>query len=204
MASLSRRELTCALAVVLPQRLKHAIYRRLGWDIARSARIGLSYLHAEHITIGPGAVIGHLNVVRNLGHFEVGRGAYVKHLNDFFGRPRSADFPDRAFKLGDRSLIMSRHFFDVCGRITIGRDCVVGGRDSHFWSHSQFITDGSPSLEPRVLILEDGVYTGARVTIVHCTVPPGATVGAGAVVTKSFEGTGRGMVIVGNPATVRG
>jgi serine acetyltransferase len=201
---MSGRELACALAVPLPQRLKHAIYRRLGWEIATSARIGLSYLHAERVTLGPGAVIGHFNVVRNVGRFEVGRGAYIKHLNDFFGRPRSADFPDRDFSLGDRSLIMSRHFFDVCGRITIGRDCVVGGRDSHFWSHSQFISHGSPSLEPRVLVLEDGVYTGARVTIVHCTVPRGATVGAGAVVTKSFEATGREMLIVGNPASVRG
>jgi acetyltransferase-like isoleucine patch superfamily enzyme len=41
------------------------------------------------------------------------------------------------------------------------------------------------------------------VTIVHCAVPSGATVGAGAVVTKSFEATGRPMIIVGNPAIVR-
>jgi len=198
------KQLICLIAVPLPQPFKRTVYRLLGWEVSSSARIGLSYLDAEHVSLGPGAVIGHFNIVRNLRRFEMGSGAYIKHLNDFFGGMPTTTFPDREFRLGDRSLVMSRHFFDVSGRVTIGRDCILGGRDSQFWSHSRFARAGVPSLEPRELIIEDRVYTGARVTIVHCVLPRGATVGAGAVVTKSFAAEGDDMVIAGNPAVAVG
>jgi acetyltransferase-like isoleucine patch superfamily enzyme len=184
----------CLVAVVLPQAAKRRLYRALGWEIDATARIGLSYLHAEQVTLGPGTRIGHFNVVRHLRSFALRRDSYILNFNKFFGDPAHPDWA-RSFALGEESRIMSAHFFDVAGAITIGDRCTVGGRDSQFWSHSRFTGHG---LDQRELSVEEGVYIGARATIVHCRIPAFCVVGAGAVVTRSFDE--QHMVIAGNPA----
>lgn len=192
------------VAVVLPQRLKCAMYRRVfGWEIASGVHIGFSFIDAEHVVLGAGAHIGHFNVIRSARSFSMGEGAYVKHLNDFFGRPPVGRFVDRSIEVGQRSLIMSRHFFDLSGTIVIGDDVIIGGRASQFWSHSRFKHLGGPELEPRRLDVGDRVYVGARATLVHCAIPCDAVVGAGAVLTKSFAAEpGEQLLIVGNPAEI--
>ncbi len=187
------RTVLLLVAVVLPQAAKRRLYGMLGWEIDPTVRIGLSYLDAEHVALGAGVRIGHFNVVRKLRSFTIGRDSYILNFNKFFGGP--ADW-DRTFALGEESRIMSAHYFDVSGRITIGRDCNIGGRDTQIWSHSRFTTQGT---EPREVVIEEGVYTGARATIVHCRIPAFSVIGAGAVVTRSFED--QGMLIAGNPAT---
>lgn len=188
--------------VFLPQRFKRLLYTRVfGWEVHPTARIGYSLLHGKHFKLGEGSYIGHGNIIKGIGRFELAERAYVKNLNNFFAQALP-QFPVRSFYLGPRSLIMSRHFFDVAGEITIGSDCTIGGRDSQFWSHSRFTTaDGTKALEPRTLFVGDRVYVGARATLVHCFIPTDCVVGAGAVPTKQFVETGQ--MIVGNPALAR-
>ena len=200
----SVRSLVQVLAAPLPQPFKRRVFRRaLGWVVADDAYVGLSYLDADHVVLEPGSYIGHFNLVRQVRSLHLGRGAYVKHFNHFFGCPEFSEFVDRSFAMGERSQIMSRHFFDVSGTVRIGSGCTIGGRETQMWSHSLVTRDGVDRLEPREMVLGDGVYVGARALLVHCRVPARAIVGAGAVLTRSYEADdGAQLVLAGNPAVV--
>ncbi|MBJ7332408.1 MAG: hypothetical protein JHC95_21110 [Solirubrobacteraceae bacterium] len=199
------RKLLSIAVIPMPQAVKRLVYRRFfGWEIADDVSIGLSWIDIEEVVLAPGVRIGHFNLIKGGRRFAIGRNSYMKNFNQFLG-PGLNDhhFPTCTFEMGAESRIMSRHFFDLSGDIVIADDVNIGGRDSQLWSHSRFTRpDGYRDLAPKTLTIEEGVYTGARVTLVHCTIPKGAVVGAGAVVTRSFEIEKVGDVIAGNPATV--
>ena len=48
-----------------------------------------------------------------------------------------------------------------------------------------------------------GVYIGARSTLIGCSIPDRAMVGAGSVVNKSFATEDYRLLIAGNPAIVK-
>lgn len=198
------RTLLSLLVIPLPQAVKRLLYRRVfGWDIADDVVIGLSWIDIPEVVLAPGVRIGHFNQIKGGRRFEIGRNSYMKNFNQFLG-PGLHDhhFPTCTFVMGAESRIMSRHFFDLSGDIVIGDDVNVGGRDSQLWSHSRFTRSGERTLAPKTLTVERGVYIGARATLVHCTIPAGAVVGAGAVVTRTLDVENVGDVIAGNPATV--
>ncbi len=200
------RKLLLLLIVALPAPLKRAAYRRLfGWEIGPGVRIGLSYLDARSAAFGESARVGHFNVFRGLNHLHVGRSAHVANFNHASGGRHDAGYPSR-LHLGDYVQLMSHHYLDVAGTVTIADGATVGGRDSHVWSHSLVLDDaGRRHLRPLDVTVGPGAYLGARVTLVGCSVPAGAFVGAGSVVTKSFpaDPDGRPLLIAGNPAAVR-
>jgi acetyltransferase-like isoleucine patch superfamily enzyme len=186
-----------------PWPIKRWIYRSLGWEVAPDARVGVSYIDTDAARIGSGVRVGHLNMFRGLSRLHLGDEVIIGNLNDVAGAGRSPLFSGRSFVVGERTQIMSRHYFDVAGRVTIGQDCTVAGRGSQFWSHSIFTRAGVPTLAGGELELGDGVYVGARSTIVHCRVPKRAVVGAGTVLAHSFEAEPeQQLTLVGNPARI--
>ena len=200
------RRLLLLLPVLLPAAPKRSYYRRvLGWDVGPGVRIGLSYLDARAATFGPAARVGHFNVFRGLAELRVGRGSYLANFNQVSAARHDPNLPSRLV-IGDHVNLMSHHFLDVAGVVTIGDGATVGGRDSHVWSHTVAVgDDGRQSLQPRDVTVGPGAYLGARVTLVGCAVPADAFVGAGSVVTKRFpaDPDGRRLLIAGNPAAVR-
>jgi len=192
------------LAVVLPQPLKRALFRRvLGWDVAADAYVGLSYIGADAVKLGPGSHIGHFNIVRNIRSLELGRHAYVKDFNHIFGGTPAGMQGERSFRLGDNSNIMSRHFFDVGGTIAIGRDSLIGGRGTQIYTHSIITGGGGHRWRVADMVIGDGAMVFASAVLVHCHIPPGAIVAAGAVLTKSYEPEpGQRLLIAGNPAII--
>ena len=194
------------LAVVLPQPLKRAVFRRvLRWEIAPDAYVGLSYIGADSVKLGPGSYIGHFNIVRNIRRLELGRRAYIKDFNHIFGGTPAGMEGERSFRLGDNSNVMSRHFFDVGGTVAIGNDCLIGGRGTQVYTHS-LVTDGDGHRwKVADMDIGDGAFVFAGAVLVHCRIAPGAIVAAGAVLTKSYEPDGdERLLIAGNPAAVVG
>jgi acetyltransferase-like isoleucine patch superfamily enzyme len=191
-------------AIPLPQPAKRWVYRKcFGWSVANDALVGLSWLAAANVTLGPGARIGHFNFVpQTIGDFRMGARSYLRHGNQFSAPAPSEAFPDRVFVLGDDALVMSWHFFDVAGNLSIGRQSTIGGRGSQFWTHSLLSTPVGRVLTPRDLVIGDETYVGASVVIVHCEVPAGVTIGAGTVLSGKLVDATPGCVIAGNPGRV--
>lgn len=158
-----RRRLRLALLALigaLPGFFKRSMYRALfGYRIGPGVRIGMSVLDAEEVDLGEGTVIGHLNLVTRVGRLVTGRGARIGSLNIIRGgeRIRLGDYaevmrlnvlnaipdhdcttsPVSILEIGAGSVIVSGHRIDFTDRVTIGRNVIVGGRNSSFWTHNR-------------------------------------------------------------------
>lgn len=194
------RRLAALVAVVCPQPVKRAIYRALGHSVAGDARIGLSLIDVERMVLGPGAFIGHFNVVKELRSFEVGRGAYVRHLNTLSGA-RYDGWP-ASLRIGEDAQLMNRHFIDAGGEVVIGARSILAGRDTHVWSHDRRPTERGVELTWQRVEVGEDCYVGARSTLLpRASLGAGATLGAASVLTGGARGA-RGEVLAGNPARV--
>jgi len=198
------RKVMLVVAVLLPQSLKQWVYRSLfHWKIGRGVRIGYSYLDGADVDLGDSVRIGHFNIVRGVRRFSVGPGTYIANFNEFFGDGGYYETFSSRLEVGAGVNFMSHHFIDVAGTVTIGDRATIGGRDTHFWSHTRSLQNGVPQLEPTQVQIGADVYVGARATLVGCRIPDGAVVGAGSVVTKDFPAEAQRLLIAGNPAAVR-
>lgn len=199
-------KLLLLFAAVLPQSLKRALFRRvLGWNVADDAYVGCSYIGAEAVTLGPGSHIGHFNIVRNVRSLQLGRRAYIKDFNHIFGCTPLGMPGERSFRLGDDGHVMSRHFFEVGGAIIIGNDTLIGGRGTQVYTHSLIAPEGAEEWKVGEMVIGDGAKVFASAILVHCRIPAGAIIAAGAVLTRSYEPEpNQRLLIAGNPAIIVG
>ena len=198
------RKIILILAVILPLPLKLFLYRTLlKWKIGRNVKIGYSYLEAGDVEISDQVRIGHFNVIRGVRRLRVGRGTYIANFNEVFGDGGFYGNFVSCLEIGADVSLMSRHFIDLGGTVIIGDRTTVGGRDTHFWSHTRTLSGSGARLEPTTVTIGSDVYVGARATLVGCSIPDGAVVGAGSVVTKSFAPEPQRLLIAGNPAAIR-
>ena len=74
-----------------------------GWDIDRTAYIGRSVILVRHLSMGPGASIGPLNVIRDLEELRLGEGASIATRNwiPAFRRLSSEVTPSRTLPTGN-------------------------------------------------------------------------------------------------------
>ncbi len=192
------------LCVVLPNPLKLAIYRALGFRIGKNVRIGMSlFLNIVHVEIGDNCRIGHFNQFRSLTRFELGKSVLILNFNEVTGYYGAPHWPS-SFVAEDSVMIMSRHFFDCTGTIRIKTKALIGGRDTQLWTHARAILDdGSLELLPYTVEVGRDAYIGARCTLVACSVPDGATVAAASVVVKNHLPEPCRVLLAGNPAVVK-
>lgn len=198
------RKFLLLLPLFLPGPLKRTWYRRVfGWKIGLRVRIGFTYLDAAEVVIGDNVSIGHFNVVRGIARLFIGRTSRVGNFNAFSANSAEwAGWP-RTIELAERCYVTSHHFFDASGELRLGDGVIVAGRDTHFWTHTIRVREGKLDLVPETVIIGAGCYIGSRTTLLFCTLPEGALIGAGSVVSRSFEQVEGRLLIAGNPASVR-
>jgi carbonic anhydrase/acetyltransferase-like protein (isoleucine patch superfamily) len=190
-------------AMLLPHPIKRFLLRSaLGWSIGKHTKIGYSIILCAHVRIGANCQIGHFNLFRDLKTLEIGNETKILNLNHFMAS-KEKHWPN-AFSIENNSQITSRHFFDCSGGIRIGNLCLIGGRDSQFWTHFYDSRDGISRIEWRELTVADRCYICARATLVYCKIPSDCVVGAGAVVSKDFSKEVTGLLLAGNPAEIKG
>jgi acetyltransferase-like isoleucine patch superfamily enzyme len=145
---------------VLPNLLKRPLYQLVfGYRLGRGVRIGISLLDADSISLGDGTRIGHLTVVTRVASFTTGRNARIGNANIIRGGDRvnlgdysevmrlnvlnaipdhdCTTMPESALDVGAGTIITSGHRIDFTDRVTLGRNVIVGGRNSSLWTHNR-------------------------------------------------------------------
>jgi acetyltransferase-like isoleucine patch superfamily enzyme len=194
--------------VVLPSRLKLYLGRwLLGWDVDPTAHIGRSVVLVGHLSMGPGAVIGSLNVIKDLEELRMGEGASIGSRNWITGFPRAPELsadpfphsPNRrpSLIMGRRAMITVAHDIDCSDRFEIGDHSALAGYGCTVLTHSlnlvkdHFVT-GSVEIGARAAVMSGAtLLSGTRV-------PPRSVVSAGSVVNTPL--TEELTFYSGNPA----
>jgi carbonic anhydrase/acetyltransferase-like protein (isoleucine patch superfamily) len=163
--------------VVLPSRYKAYLGRRLlGWDVHPTAYIGRSVLLVGHLSMGAGASIGPLNVIRDLEELRLAEGASIGSRNWITGFPRSSDPLSDAFPqspnrrpsliMGKRAMVTVAHEIDCADRVEIGDYSSLAGFRCTILTHS-------------LNLVRDRFVTGAVEIGAHAAVMSGSTLLSG-------------------------
>jgi acetyltransferase-like isoleucine patch superfamily enzyme len=133
--------------VMLPSRMKLHLGRwLLGWDVHPTAYIGRSVVLVGHLSMGPGASIGPLNVIKDLEELRLEEGANIGSRNWITGFPRAADLaadvfphsPNRrpSLVMGKRAMITVAHDIDCSDRVEMGDHSALAGFRCTVLTHS--------------------------------------------------------------------
>jgi hypothetical protein len=171
-----RRRVRLAVLLLLgvfPGFAKKPLYRLLfGYRFGPRVRIGLALLDAGTLEFAEGTQIGHFNVITRVGRFETGRHARIGTLNVIRGGERVSlgDYaevmrlnvlnaipdhdcttePESVLEVATKAVITSGHRIDFTDRVRLGKNVIVGGRNSSLWTHNR---QGDSSDRDRGLLL---------------------------------------------------
>ncbi len=182
--------------------LRRFLYRTLfGFTIARGARIGmLNILDIRSLEMDEGASIrGIGNVFMSVHSVRMGPysriGSPRVGMNLFRGTANKPTYPTATLTLGPCSLVTLFHYFDLCGDITFGANCVVGGIRSVFFTHTLYM----PQFEP--ITIGDRVYIGSNSLFqMGAGIASDSIVGLGSIVISNINEAD--ALVAGSPARV--
>lgn len=197
------RLLCLALIGVLPNALKRLLYRvAFGYRVGPDVRIGIALLDARSLDLAEGTRIGHFNVITRVGRLETGRNARIGTLNVIRGGERVSlgDYaevirlnalnaipdhdcttePRSVLEVGAGAVITSGHRIDFTDRVTLGKNVIVGGRNSSLWTHNR--------QETAPIEIGDFCYLGSEVRLAPgAKLPDECILGLGSVLTGEIE-----------------
>lgn len=174
--------------------------------LAPSARIQPIVLwRVRSLVLGERAYIGPLNSFRDMARVELGEDAEIGQLNWFSAASSylsDRDAPLTASLIMDtNAAIVSRHYVDCSGGVSMRRTAILGGVRSTVLSHSTGVREWEVRGRP--------VVFGERSMVLsHVLINPGITIGdgvivaGGAVVSRDLDEPGR--LYGGVPAKVIG
>jgi acetyltransferase-like isoleucine patch superfamily enzyme len=165
---------------LLPNPVKKPLYRLLfRYRLGPRVRIGLSVLDAQTLDLAEGTQIGHFNVITRVGRLETGRHARIGVFNIIRGGERLTfgDYsevmrlnvlnaipdhdcttePVSVLEVGAGTVITSGHRIDFTDRVTLGKNVIVGGRNSSLWTHNR--------QETAPIEIGDSCYLGSEVRL---------------------------------------
>lgn len=139
------RTLLQAALVPLPWAFKRPLLQRLfGYQLHRTAHIGLAWIYPRQLRMAAGARIQPLAVAVNIDLLDmdeqasIGRGNWITGFPTGSGSPHFAHQHDRHAELiiGAHTAITKDHHIDCTNRITIGPFTTIAGYRSQLLSHS--------------------------------------------------------------------
>lgn len=204
-----------ALYGFLPSFLKKALYRRKGYVLPGSVKLGLgsvivgddvklgdevsigafTSVVGRKIDIGPRVHIGMLTFI-SVSDFAVGEGTRINNQVVIGGMAS----PRSSFRMGTNGILMEWSFVNTTEPVTVGDNVGIGGH-CLFFTHGMWPNafEGYPyKFGP--IHLEDDVWLAWRVTVL-----PGVTIGRGTIVSSDACVTGslpEGALTGGVPARV--
>lgn len=177
------------LVLLLPTWLIRPLVRRMGFDIAKGSRIGLSVVAIEALHMAPGTRIGHFNFISGPFTLRLGVNAAIGHLNLISrGRTERGASPAE-LRLGEWSKITGIHRVDLTSSVIMGSFSTIAGHGCQLWTHG-YIHEMEGIARYRIegpIEIGDNVYVGAATVIsMGVTLGKGVIVGAGSAVSKSL------------------
>lgn len=156
----------------------------------RSAQIGpLNLIRIDMLEMAPLSMMGKLNFFSRVRRLVLDEEAYILHRN-FIGGTYGTDVAcgREDLHVGTNSQISIGCFIDLSDYITLGRNVVVGGARTQFWTHG---FDHLRRRSSAPIVIADNVFIGSASLIVPgVTICSDVVVGAGSVVHRSITEAG--------------
>lgn len=193
------------LFFIFPWKIRRILLNKLfRFKIAKSAYIGYSIIMARSLIMDEQTRIGHLVICKRIDLFKMDKCSSVGNLMYITGFPTSNKSVFQAVKIRKCVLIMeecstltSRHFIDCNGGVYIGAFTTVAGIKSQILTHSINVYKNRQEAHPIHIGKYCFVGTGC-ILLPGTKLPDYSVLGAGAVLTKSFEETA--CLYAGSPA----
>lgn len=142
--------------LVLPWPLHRRLLNRLfGFQISSRARVGMTILIADRVSMADGAYVGHLTVIKNLSELKLHAEARIGNLNWISGMndpdtPFYRDQPDRIsmLEIEEHASISNRHLLDCTDKVRIGAFSTLAGFRSQVLSHSLDLRQSKQASNP--------------------------------------------------------
>ncbi len=176
-----------------------------GYDIAPTAKIGMSIILAKHLKMAEGARIGHLTFCKNIDLLSIGKNSFIGSNVYITGFPVRDDFdsfkhrPERKCELvlGESVSITSRHYIDCNGGVYVGDFTTIAGLGTQILTHSIDIYKNRQDAESVIIGKYCFVSTGC-IILKGTILPSYSVLAAGAVLASKY--TEEGWLYGGVPA----
>ncbi|MFQ3587665.1 MAG: acyltransferase [Fimbriimonadaceae bacterium] len=199
------KTLLYVLSLLMPWPVRRLILVKVfRYEIDPTAKIGIGWIRPAALRLGPGARIGHLNVVKGLNRLEMGRNTIIGPLNWISAFPTGHERHfahikgrETTLTLDDEAAITSRHFIDCTCPVRIGRFTTLAGYRTQILTHSINLQDGRQDAHP----IEIGEYcfVGTACTILGgAKLPSYSVLGANSLLAKALAE--EGVLYAGVPA----
>lgn len=204
------RALAALVAAVLPWPMKRAVYRLLGHRVDKTAHVGVAVLLVDELVLGPGARIGHLNLIvvdrlvldeeasirqlnliRHCDLVHLEEHAVIGGMNLVNGTGRESKYlhgveRTPALLLGPHSCITYGHLLDTSDTIRLGRFAAVGGWRSQILSHALDVHTAAQYTAP--VELGDYAFSATAVVMLPgARIPAYSFLGANSLLNKPME-----------------
>jgi acetyltransferase-like isoleucine patch superfamily enzyme len=191
--------------VLLPWFLKRPLLNRFfGYQLAKSARIGLAWVFPENLIMKEHAQISHFCVAIHLRTITLSEDSRIGRNNWITGYPAGSKkhfthithrAPD--LELGVGSAITKNHHIDCTEKITIGDYTIIAGYQSQLLTHSINIELSRQDAAP--ISIGDYCFVGTNSVILGgARLPSYSVLGAKSLLNQAFEEPYR--LIAGVPA----
>jgi carbonic anhydrase/acetyltransferase-like protein (isoleucine patch superfamily) len=201
------RTLLVLVVGLLPaSRVKNLLLRGLGHRVHPSARVSPCLLMrvgrldlAARARIGTGTVIRSVRLVRFAEDSGVLQWNWISAVPAFARYDPDDDRPG-TFVMGRHAALMSRHYLDVSGGVSIGAFTSIAGVRSTFITHGVDVTTNTQRPHP-IVIGERCLISSNIVFVPGCSIPDRCLVAMGSVVKGDLPLAGH--LYAGSPATAK-
>lgn len=199
-AGFARALAALAFACVPSGGLRSRLFALIGWSVDPAASIGLSWVEATEVRLGPAARIGHGCRIGPLARLDLGPRSLLGSRTRVAGNAEG----EGRLEMNEGAAIVAHHFVDAGGGVEMGRFATLAGRGSQLWTHGwkAFGEDGKRTSGSAPVRLADDAYVGSgAVLLPGVELAERVTIGAGAVVGPSAAARCEaGGTLIGNPA----
>ena len=183
------------VSLILPWWLRRwLLCSLLGYDIAPTARIGVSILAVKQLKLGDHAKVGHLNWVRRLDFLKIGAYGSLGNRNWVSAIERGPGVvpasPNRvlALEIGTHGAVTNQHLLDCSDKVTVGDFAIVAGWRSQIITHSIDFARSAQTTAPVTIGPYSFVGTGS-VVLKGSVLPAYSVLAAGSTLTKEHSET---------------